>query len=65
MKRKKGPKRRTPLNRTLLTLHKWAGLTAGAWLMVLGVTGILLDHVPAFTSWSREVPMERSSLPPV
>ena len=24
--------------------HKWAGLTAAAWLLVLGVTGVLLDH---------------------
>ena len=24
--------------------HKWAGLTAAAWLVVLGVTGVLLDH---------------------
>ena len=44
MSGKRGPKRRTRLNRALLTLHKWAGLAAGAWLLVLGVSGILLDH---------------------
>jgi hypothetical protein len=29
---------------TLHRLHKWAGLTAAAWLSVLGISGLLLDH---------------------
>jgi hypothetical protein len=29
---------------TLHRLHKWAGLIAGAWLAVLGISGLLLDH---------------------
>lgn len=48
--------------RKLRTVHKWAGIVAALWLLVLGVTGVLLDHhewrwlnqtsVPA--SWSSE-----------
>ena len=30
--------------RTVVTLHRWLGLIAGAWLLALGVTGIFLDH---------------------
>ena len=58
--RKRGPKRRTRFNRTLLTLHKWAGLTAGAWLLVLGVSGILLDHDE--WRWQRQVTVPESWL---
>lgn len=29
---------------TLHRLHKWAGLTAAFWLLILGFTGFLLDH---------------------
>lgn len=29
---------------TVHRLHKWVGLTAAIWLIVLGVTGLLLDH---------------------
>ncbi|MGD8941464.1 MAG: PepSY domain-containing protein [Gammaproteobacteria bacterium] len=29
---------------TLHRLHKWAGLIAGVWLAVLGISGLLLDH---------------------
>lgn len=29
---------------TLHRIHKWAGLLAGLWLAVLGITGFLLDH---------------------
>ena len=60
MSRKKGPKRRTPLNRALLTLHKWAGLGAGAWLLVLGVSGILLDHDE--WRWQRQMTVPESWL---
>ena len=57
MSRKAGPQRRTPLNRALLTLHKWAGLAAGAWLLVLGVSGILLDHDE--WRWQRQMTVPR------
>lgn len=30
--------------RTFRTIHKWAGIVAAAWLFVLGVTGVMLDH---------------------
>ncbi len=30
--------------RLVRTIHKWAGISALAWLSVLGVTGIVLDH---------------------
>lgn len=30
--------------RSFRTVHKWAGLAAAAWLFVLGVTGVMLDH---------------------
>ncbi len=60
MSRKRGPKRRTRLNRTLLTVHKWAGLTAGAWLLVLGVSGILLDHDE--WRWQRQMTVPESWL---
>lgn len=56
----KGPKRRTQLNRALLTLHKWAGLCAGAWLLVLGVSGILLDHDE--WRWQRQMTVPESWL---
>lgn len=29
---------------TLHRIHKWMGLTAASWLIVLGLTGFLLDH---------------------
>ena len=29
---------------TVHRLHKWAGLLAGVWLAVLGISGLLLDH---------------------
>ena len=32
------------VHRLLRTVHKYAGLTACAWLLVLGLTGIALDH---------------------
>ena len=60
MNRSKGPRRRTPLNRALLTLHKWAGLGAGAWLLVLGVSGILLDHDE--WRWQRQMTVPESWL---
>ena len=60
MSRKAGPRRRTPLNRALLTLHKWAGLAAGAWLLVLGVSGILLDHDE--WRWQRQMTVPESWL---
>ena len=31
-------------HRVFWTIHKYAGLLACAWLLVLGVTGVLLDH---------------------
>jgi uncharacterized iron-regulated membrane protein len=31
-------------HRLFWTVHKYAGLVAAAWLLVLGVTGVLLDH---------------------
>jgi len=60
MSRKSRPKRRTPLNRSLLALHKWAGLAAGAWLLVLGVSGILLDHDE--WRWQRQLTVPESWL---
>ena len=60
MNRKRGPKRRTRLNRTLLTVHKWAGLSAAAWLLALGVTGILLDHDE--WRWQRQMTVPESWL---
>lgn len=60
MSKRRGPKRRTPFNRTLLTVHKWAGLTAAAWLLVLGVTGILLDHDE--WRWQRQLTVPESWL---
>ena len=60
MSRKRGPKRRTPLNRALLAVHKWAGLIAGAWLLVLGVSGILLDHDE--WRWQRQLTVPESLL---
>ncbi len=60
MSRKREPKRRTRLNRALLTLHKWAGLSAGAWLLVLGVSGILLDHDE--WRWQRQMTVPESWL---
>ena len=60
MSRKRGPKRRTQLNRVLLTAHKWAGLTAAAWLLVLGVSGILLDHDE--WRWQRQMTVPESWL---
>ena len=60
MSGKRGPKRRTRLNQVLLSLHKWAGLTAGAWLLVLGVSGILLDHDE--WRWQRQMTVPESWL---
>ena len=60
MSNRRAPKRRTPFNRTLLTVHKWAGLTAAAWLLVLGVTGILLDHDE--WRWQRQMTVPESWL---
>ena len=37
-------KRRSSAFRTARTIHKVAGLMACAWLFVLGVTGVILDH---------------------
>ncbi len=51
---------RSKLNRTLLKVHKWAGLTAAFWLFVLGVTGILLDHDE--WRWQRQATVPESWL---
>ena len=60
MSTKRGPKRRSRFNRTLLAVHKWAGLTAAAWLLVLGVSGILLDHDE--WRWQRQMTVPESWL---
>lgn len=57
---KRGPKRRSRFNRGLLKVHKWAGLTAAAWLLVLGVSGILLDHDE--WRWQRQMTVPESWL---
>ncbi|MEZ5566087.1 MAG: hypothetical protein R3F24_11425 [Gammaproteobacteria bacterium] len=36
------PRRR--LRAVALKVHRWLGLTAMAWLVVLGATGVILDH---------------------
>lgn len=54
---KRPPPRRTKLNRTLLKVHKWAGLAAALWLLVLGATGILLDHDE--WRWQRQATVPR------
>jgi len=42
---------------TLHRLHKWMGLSAAAWLMVLGLTGFLLDHRDSWRwLWQEGVP---------
>lgn len=33
-----------PTYRAMRTIHKYAGLVAALWLLVLGVTGVMLDH---------------------
>ncbi len=37
-------------------IHKWAGLAAGLWLLVLGVTGFMLDHRDWRWMWQQGVP---------
>ena len=55
-------KRRPRLRRFLLKVHKWAGLTAGAWLLVLGATGIVLDHDE--WRWARQLTVPESWISP-
>jgi hypothetical protein len=44
------------VRRWFLKFHRWAGLAAGAWLLVLGATGIVLDHPEWRWTWQRTVP---------
>lgn len=48
--------------RLLLKIHKWAGLSAGVWLLVLGVTGIVLDHDE--WRWARQITVPESWVSP-
>ena len=41
------------------------GLAALIPILYLSATGILLNHVYGFIEWGRDIPVERSSLPPV
>jgi hypothetical protein len=36
--------RRTGVIGIMIIVHRWAGLAAMAWLIVLGITGVLIDH---------------------
>ena len=55
-------RRRPRLRRTILKIHKWAGLGAGAWLLVLGATGIVLDHDE--WRWARQMTVPESWVSP-
>ena len=43
-------------------VHKWAGLVGGAWLFVLGATGIVLDHDE--WRWARQITVPQSWISP-
>ncbi len=45
-----------------MTVHKWAGLVAGFWLLVLGATGIVLDHDE--WRWARQTTVPENWLSP-
>jgi hypothetical protein len=32
------------MRKYLLTLHRWFGIIGGTWILVLGVSGLMLDH---------------------
>jgi hypothetical protein len=51
------------MRRWLLKLHRWAGLVAGLWLLVLGATGVLLGHPEWRWQWHVTVPQEWLSQP--
>ncbi len=57
-----GDQRRPRLRRVLLKVHKWAGLIAGLWLLVLGATGIVLDHDE--WRWARQLTVPESWISP-
>ncbi|MEE8308678.1 MAG: PepSY domain-containing protein [Gammaproteobacteria bacterium] len=56
------PPRRARLRRSLLKIHKWAGLGAGLWLLVLGATGIVLDHDE--WRWARQITVPQNWVSP-
>lgn len=37
-------------------LHRWAGLTAAVWLLILGLTGFFIDHREWRWEWNNTVP---------
>ena len=47
---------------TLISIHKWFGLVAGLWLVVLGVSGLMLDHRDDW-AWAWQVMVPDSWLP--
>lgn len=51
------------MRRWLLKFHRWAGLVAGLWLLVLGATGLLLGHPEWRWLWHNTVPQEWLSAP--
>lgn len=51
------------MRRALLVFHRWAGLIAGLWLLVLGATGILLGHPEWRWPWHVTVPEQWLSQP--
>ena len=55
-------RRRPRLRRWLLKIHKWAGLSAGLWLLILGATGIVLDHDE--WRWARQITVPQSWVSP-
>ncbi len=55
-------RRRRRLRRLLFKVHKWAGLLAGFWLLVLGATGIVLDHDE--WRWARQITVPQSWVSP-
>ena len=52
--------RRSAAYRFALKAHKWAGLTAAVWLLVLGATGVVLDHDE--WRWARQMTVPESWL---
>lgn len=55
-------RRRPRVRRLLLKIHKWAGLSAGFWLLILGATGIVLDHDE--WRWARQITVPQSWVSP-
>lgn len=51
-----------PRGPLLHTLHRWSGLTAGVWLLLLGVTGLMLDHRDSWR-WLWQSTVEAEWLP--